>query len=293
MLQHLLEVMYNRLTLPGETEFIVVDNDASGSATEVFEKFEDRQPVLRGFNVPIQNISLARNRAVAEARGEWIAMIDDDEVPNPDWLLCLHQCATRFEADAVFGPVLPHFPKSAPQWIIDGGFFDRARYSTGTVVGPTDARTGNVLIRADAIKGLGEPFNPDFGLSGGEDSMLFRDLIAEGKRLVWCDNAEVREAITKDRLNGRWLIRRWFRGGQTFAQSVLRSGVPKSPSVPKRLWFVIRSILLAMVATAMLVLSIPFGKKAYFSWVRVLAIQAGKLCPPSVFMYKEYQKDSR
>ena len=35
------------------------------------------------------NIALARNKAVQSASGQYLAFIDDDEVPLNDWLLTL------------------------------------------------------------------------------------------------------------------------------------------------------------------------------------------------------------
>ena len=293
LLEGLLEVLYTQLEFPGPTEIIVVDNDAQGSAENVVRKFANREPALRSFRVPVQNISLSRNKAVEEARGKWIAMIDDDEQPDPNWLVCLFRCAINLDADAVFGPVLPKFPKSAPRWIVDGRFFERPRHETGTAVLPSDTRTGNVLIKADIISGLPGPFDPDFGLSGGEDSRLFRNLLAEGKRLFWCDDATVEEIISEDRMTGRWLIKRWFRGGQTFAQSTLNPVVSESPKKFTKLVFYFRSMLLSLAATVMLFVTIPFGKREFFKWLKVLAIQAGKICPSSFFTYQEYEDKTR
>jgi succinoglycan biosynthesis protein ExoM len=292
-LESLLDAIFNRLHFPGPSEIIVVDNDASRSADDVVRKFSNRSPGLKIFRVPIQNISLARNKAVAETHGKWIAMIDDDEIPGKDWLVNLHRCAVDLEADAVFGPVLPRFPTSAPAWIVEGGFFDRPRLATGSVVSPSDTRTGNVLIRASIINQLKEPFDPDLGLTGGEDSMLFLKLLNEGKRLFWCDEAPVEEWVAEDRLNGRWLIKRWFRGGQSFAQSVLNPVDLGHPSASTKLLFFCRSILLAAGAIVPLVVSLPFGRTAIFRWIKVLAIQAGKLCPPTLFRYQEYRDKSR
>ena len=70
---------------------VVVDNDREESANPVVVAAKND-----GFPVPIvycveaeQSIARARNRAVANARGDFIAFIDDDELPIKDWLLAL------------------------------------------------------------------------------------------------------------------------------------------------------------------------------------------------------------
>jgi hypothetical protein len=39
------------------------------------------------------------------------------------------------------------------------------------------------------------PFDPAFGRTGGEDSMLFRRLDESGSRMVWCDDAPALEFV--------------------------------------------------------------------------------------------------
>jgi succinoglycan biosynthesis protein ExoM len=287
-LDELLGAIFSNLDLPGLTEVIVVDNDPLGSAGEVLERRHDQRHLLRHFLVPTQNISLARNKAVTEARGTWIAMIDDDERPHRKWLVSLLKCAIRMNADGVFGPVLPRFPEVVPRWIVDGKFFERTRHSTGAVVPVRDMKTGNVLLRADAIRDIPGPFDPDFGLTGGEDSVFFGRLSADGRQMFWCDSAVVEEFISPNRLNWRWLARRSFRTGQTTAQSFLDPVDEEAPSLATKAVFWARTVFLLLAASVMMVVTAPFGKRVWVKWVRVLSSQAGKICPRSVFTLQEY-----
>ena len=72
-------------------------------------------------NEPVQNISLARNRAVLLSRGEYVAFIDDDEFPQKYWLYNHFQMIKKTGADGVLGPVIPHFESGAPEWLIKAG----------------------------------------------------------------------------------------------------------------------------------------------------------------------------
>src|SRR5687767_2600801 len=60
---------------------VVADNDAGKSGEAVA-----RQYAVTYCVEPEQNIALARNRAIANATGNYIAFIDDDEFPEKDWL---------------------------------------------------------------------------------------------------------------------------------------------------------------------------------------------------------------
>ena len=103
---------------------IIVDNDAQGSAREVTAAFAVHSEIPVRYCVePEPNISLARNRALEKSEGDYVAFVDAHAIPQPDWLQNLVDMAEAFDADAVFGPVLPKFPKGTPEWIIHGGFF--------------------------------------------------------------------------------------------------------------------------------------------------------------------------
>jgi succinoglycan biosynthesis protein ExoM len=288
-LDGLLDVVFNNLELPAAVEVVVVDNDRQPSSQPVVENYVSRRIPLRFCHVPEQNISLARNRAVAEARGEWIAMIDDDEQPDSKWLTSFVRCAAASDADAVFGPVIPRFPEDAPRWIIDGGYFERRRHPTGTAISRRDARTSNVFLRARVLKAIPGPFDPRFGLSGGEDSLLFRRFFAEGRRLVWCDDAIVVEYHSSDRLTAFWLAKRSFRTGQTTAHFFLTSPPPDQPSLPAKAWFFARTGILFIASACLFVVTVPLGRTRSVRWLRTMATQAGKACPMSVYTCKPYK----
>ena len=88
-------------------EIVVVDNDPAHSALPVLQAWGERLP-LRFVHLPEPNIAKARNLAVAQARGAWLAFIDDDERPGPDWLYLLVQAQAASGADGVMAPVLPN-----------------------------------------------------------------------------------------------------------------------------------------------------------------------------------------
>src|SRR5262245_57259997 len=94
LLGELLEALAAQEAAP-PIEVVIVDNDPDASATPAIESFRCRHPALalRSFHEPVQNIARARNRAVAEARGEWLALIDDDERPGRRWLARLVDAA--------------------------------------------------------------------------------------------------------------------------------------------------------------------------------------------------------
>lgn len=197
----------------------VADNDAAGSARAVVEAFGARFGVAVSYAVePRQNIALARNRALALAQGEYVAFIDDDELPARDWLWQLHRACVAGGVAGVLGPVLPLFEQEPPAWLRRGGFYDRPVHRTGEVLSWPQCRTGNVLFRR-AILDPSEPaFRAEFG-TGGEDQDFFRRMMERGHRFIWCAEAAVHEVVPPTRWSRRFLLRRaWLRGRNSWRQ---------------------------------------------------------------------------
>lgn len=66
----------------GDVELIVVDNGGMEPAREVIARYADVEIRMRGN----ARLCRARNTAVAHARGQFVAFIDDDGVIRPDYL---------------------------------------------------------------------------------------------------------------------------------------------------------------------------------------------------------------
>jgi succinoglycan biosynthesis protein ExoM len=201
-------------------EIVVVDNDplASARATLKTWRGKSKLPIV-SLHVPNPNISLARNAAVHAATGDWVAMIDDDELPEHGWILELLKAQRDFNADVVHGPVLPVYAHDAPTWILQGGFFMRPRHPTGTPLVASDFRTGNALVRRSQLLQITGPFDEAFGRSGGEDTVLFKQLLTSGSVMVWSDDAIVHEFVPPERATLAWLTRRSFQTGQIGART--------------------------------------------------------------------------
>ena len=186
---------------------VVADNDAGRSAEPVVLNFRARSTIPIVYCVEArQNIALARNRAIANATGDLLAFIDDDELPTSRWLLTLFQTLTEYEVDGVLGPVKPSFPPETPLWVIKGKFYERPTYATGMVVEWRKGRTGNTLLRR-AIFPEGQPwFQKEFLV--GEDQDLFRRMIANGHVFVWCNEAIAYEDVPPLRWKRSFMLRR-------------------------------------------------------------------------------------
>src|SRR6185437_6195116 len=110
-----------------------------------------------------------RNRLVAEALktdARFIAMIDDDEWPEPGWITEFLKAQRQTGADALQGSILFVQNRPGPKPLPD------IRNPTGLT--PMLQGAGNLLIRRQVLEEIPAPwFDPAFALSGGEDQDFF------------------------------------------------------------------------------------------------------------------------
>jgi succinoglycan biosynthesis protein ExoM len=213
LLDGLNELTFGSLETP-TIEVIVVDNEARGTAREITERLRSRgfRWPLRCLEEPTRGITYARNRGLEAAlpTADFIAFIDDDEVPDPAWLEALILAQFRHRADAVTGPVFPRFESaSVPGWITRGGYFQPKRRPDGHTL--EVAFTNNVLMRAGIARQMNLRFDHQFALTGGEDTDFFMRVHRAGYRIVWASAAVVHEAIPPSRTTVGWILRRGYR----------------------------------------------------------------------------------
>jgi len=186
---------------------VIADNDELQSAEAVTLDFAAESHIeIRYCVEPRQNIALARNKAVENARGDFLAFIDDDEFPGKRWLLTLFKACNDYDADGVLGPVRPYFDKDPPKWVVKGKFYERPTYRTGLVIDWRKGRTGNVLLRRRIFAPGGQAFRPSF--LTGEDQDFFRRMIEKGHSFIWCNEAVAYEVVPPIRWKRTFLLRR-------------------------------------------------------------------------------------
>jgi glycosyltransferase involved in cell wall biosynthesis len=201
---------------------VIADNEGSEAARNVCTEFR-----LQRSDVPLtytheekRGISHARNACLdhVPVGADFIAMLDDDEIPNPDWLdnLLLAQRATN--ADIVVGCVMPIFDEGTPAWIAGGDFFGRPKRTYELDARDYDDLTrltwsgsGNVLIRAAAVRDLALRFDPVHALSGGEDTAFFAQMRKNGCEIVYSKHAVAYEYCPPERATFAYLAAERFR----------------------------------------------------------------------------------
>jgi glycosyltransferase involved in cell wall biosynthesis len=88
-------------------ELLLVDDGSTDDTAELATRFAAADPRIRIFRIPNSGIAAARNVAIAQARGEFFALLDSDDVWMPDYLerqlgtLARHPSADVITANAI------------------------------------------------------------------------------------------------------------------------------------------------------------------------------------------------
>jgi glycosyltransferase involved in cell wall biosynthesis len=245
---------------------VIADNDQARSAEPMVHAFAAASPFPVKYCVETrQGIAMARNKVVANAEGDFVAFIDDDEFPTPRWLLHLFQTLHEYKVDGVLGPVKPYFDVRPPDWVLQGGFHDRPLHPTGMPLAWNQCRTGNVLLDRRILAEEVQPFRPE--CLTGEDQDFFRRMIEKGRRFVWCNEGDAYEVVPPARWTRSFLIRRaMFRGifslrNRGFHPVLIAKSLAAAPSY---------ALVLPVAAL--------FGQAKFMHYVFKLSHHVGRLC---------------
>ena len=85
-------------------EIVIIDDAPTDETREVIGKTIKRSPrLVRYVKGEGKGYTCALNRGLAESHGEWLALFDDDELADPDWLKELYTFAVHIGAQCVGG----------------------------------------------------------------------------------------------------------------------------------------------------------------------------------------------
>ncbi len=212
-----------------EWEVLVVDNGSGDDTRSFIARLSDMLPLRIIFETRI-GLSHARNRAIAEAHGDYILWIDDDVLVDSEWLRAYHD-AFRAWPDAAFfgGPIVPAFEGTPPRWLqlalphVDNAYAAR---DLGNVAVPLTRDTlpfgANFAVRADEQRRY--RFDPALGrrdatLSAGEEWAVLEAMLAGGASGRWVPGARVQHVISAERQTVRYLRRYYVGNGMSLART--------------------------------------------------------------------------
>lgn len=208
-------------------EIIVVDNNSRDCTAEVVATYQQQwqHPApLHYCHEPRQGSALARQQAVGRAQGEWIGFIDDDILPDLDWVANAMQfCRQHPQLGAVSGSIGVHYDGELPPYFEAIASFLSIReygdvprwFNAKTLDLPT---TAALVVRRqawlDAVPDtLLLPGRLDSSLVGGEDYELLSYLQQAGWAIGFNPAMPAVHRLSSDRLQPDYLLNLAYSSG--------------------------------------------------------------------------------
>lgn len=201
-------------------EAVVVNNNSTDDTEELFSRFLADTPEASNIRMVFeesQGLSHARNKGIAESHGEYIAIIDDDQLVTKDFAKDYFEFFEGHpDAVAAGGKITPLYDFETPRWLSHftekpiAGTFDMGEHIR-LFKGSKYPFGGNMALRRTTIDKYGG-FDPSLGRTGtqllaGEEKDLFRRIREGGGKIYWVPGPEVFHIIPQERLTREYFTR--------------------------------------------------------------------------------------
>lgn len=192
-------------TVPPERFAVIVVNNASTDGTAaLLDTLRPQFPHFLTVYEATPGSSLARNRATEHCTTPWIAFLDDDSLPDADYVekalarttACVHACLAGETRAWRRGPL--------PSWFLDEYENFVMRDKSCLTLEPGEYAFGNnMLVRMDALHEI-DGFDPRLGVAGtefcfGEETDLQIRLLQAGYSLGYAPDARIAHFAKPDR----------------------------------------------------------------------------------------------
>lgn len=203
----------------GEWELLLIDNNCTDSTPAICKAFAAKYPAtpFRYVVEEKQGLSHARNRGMAEAKGDWLVFLDDDAFVEPDYLSRLNRYIDQLPDMMAFGGrIYPLFEDGkAPSWLCRWNKSWLSAIDKGDNIGrfegsefPIGANMGFRRMMYEACGG----FDTTLGRSGknligGEEKDYFNRIKARQGKIYYLPEIAVRHCIPPSRTTSEYIAR--------------------------------------------------------------------------------------
>lgn len=244
-----LEGLRQQTAAPELFTILIVDSASDADASSGLAALAATARNARIVRVDQPGLSLARNRGADAADSDYIAYIDDDAIPEPDWIEQILNVVTEFRPALIGGRILPKWETPLPAWwpprlrgtltIIEAE--GQGEYRSYDLPDGMEPYGANLVVHLPALRAVGG-FARASGrvgkalLSDEEVELAWR-LQAAGYSARYDSRIVVQHQIQAARLTPSWLLSRLYWQGVSTVLTRRRLGCPHAVwrELPRRL----------------------------------------------------------
>jgi glycosyltransferase involved in cell wall biosynthesis len=202
-------------------EVLVVDNGSTDYTNLLVQSKYRQFQNIHYLHEPVIGLSQARNTGWRQARGQYVAFIDDDAQADMDWVESIIHCFESLSPrpGAIGGKTDAKWEEEPPKWLADSVELQRSLSirDGGDVVMrcmPQDIWGVNCAYMKKLLEEMGG-FDTRLGRVGNalfssEEKLLNLKIAAAGYHLYYTPQMCVQHFIPKSRLTRWWFIKRQF-----------------------------------------------------------------------------------
>lgn len=211
-------------------EIIVIDNNSDDNTAILVNKIISENPSvnIKYYKEHKQGLSNARNKGIEMAQFDIVTFIDDDVILDKFFFQEIIAIFTSCENyNIIGGKVSLKYLYTKPSWLDDNLelYLSKLHYKTDLL--ELDFKVNHIVganmsFRSVAIGN--SRFDPNLGRLGnllisGEEIAFCSILINKGYKIHYSAKISLQHLVTKDRLNYRFFIRRFFYGGLSIGKT--------------------------------------------------------------------------
>jgi glucosyl-dolichyl phosphate glucuronosyltransferase len=220
-------------------DILVVDNASTDKTSEVVTSFQNSVIPIHYVFEAQQGVANARNRALEIVEAPIIAFLDDDVIPDPNWLSVLVNGFNTIHPQpaAVGGRIWLRWTQGQPNWLPDEllGVYSKQDYGDN-IRTVTMLNGANVAFLTKAIQRY--RYATQLGVHGGnqtpgEDAEILMQMRRDGHSLYYQPAAVVWHLVGRYRENRSYLFRRSHGLGHAQALFCVIDGWPGRYAIMK------------------------------------------------------------
>lgn len=211
------------LACPIPFRILVVDNNSDDDTPKTLETLKQQHTIpITIIKETRQGIPYARNRAIEESlSGRYLAFIDDDELPGPNWLNAAIDALVNEHALCVGGEIRV-CAKNMPGWMNDelAAFLGQLKHADKAFWindKSTPVWSGNVAYNLDLFRN-GLRFDIRYnrqgkGIGGGSDAIMFYSLLENNIRIRYRPDMLIEHHVPSWKLTQRYFLKLHYLNG--------------------------------------------------------------------------------